>query len=238
LESERQTWNQRYSEGSHAPSHPDPLLPFAYQNYILPLLPQGGAALEVAGGSGRHSIWLAEQSLAPDGIESVARSNPSVSHPSKPNESLPGAPVLPTGSSKREAPVGVQWQVTLNDISDVGLEQAKTTATERGVALQYLPGDAAQLDFGCDRYDLVLVFWFLERAAFPKLRDCLRPGGLIVYKTYTDEQPRFWERPKNPRHLLQSNELLHAFQGFRVLHYRETLIEQGVAELVAQKLRA
>ena len=70
-----------------------------------------------------------------------------------------------------------------------------------------------------------------------KLRECLRPGGLLVYKTYTDEQPRFWERP-NPRHLLQSNELLHAFPDFRVLHYRETLIEQGVAELVAQKIRA
>ncbi len=216
MESERQTWNQRYSEGSHAPSHPDPSLPFAYKNYILPLLPHGGAALEVAGGSGRHSIWLAEQGLSAGPVV-----NPDA------------ALASPRASCSGE---GVPWRITLNDISDVGLAQAKTTATERGLALEYLPGDAAQLDFGCERYDLVLVFWFLERAAFPKLRECLRPGGLIVYKTFTDEQPRFWERSNNPRHLLQSNELLHAFQDFRVLHYRETLIEQGVAELVAQKL--
>ncbi len=217
MESERQTWNQRYREGSHAPAHPDPLLPFAYKNYILPLLPQGGAALEVAGGSGRHSIWLAEQSLT-TGTAIDA-------------EAALASPGAPRGD-------GAPWRITLNDISDVGLARAQAAATERGVTLEYLPGDAAQLDFGRDLYDLVLVFWFLERAAFPKLRQCLRPGGLVVYKTYTDEQPRFWERPKNPRHLLQSNELLHAFQDFRVLHYRETLIEQGVAELVAQKARA
>jgi tellurite methyltransferase len=66
----------------------------------------------------------------------------------------------------------------------------------------------------------------------------LKPGGILIYKTYTAEQLRFRGGPRHPLHLLKHNELLRAFSGLRVLHYRETVREKGVAEFVGWKARA
>ena len=58
---ERERWNQRYRENPEAWLEPDPFLPLAFSKYIQPLFPKGGSALDLAGGAGRHSIWLAKQ---------------------------------------------------------------------------------------------------------------------------------------------------------------------------------
>jgi tellurite methyltransferase len=58
---ERERWNQKYREAPVAWMDPDPLLLRAFSEYILPLFPQGGAALDLAGGAGRHAIWLVKQ---------------------------------------------------------------------------------------------------------------------------------------------------------------------------------
>jgi hypothetical protein len=63
----------------------------------------------------------------------------------------------------------------------------------------------------------------------------LKPGGMLLYKTYTIDQKLFSGGPKNPEFLLRPNELLRAFQSLRVLHYHESAQGKGVAELVAQK---
>ena len=63
----------------------------------------------------------------------------------------------------------------------------------------------------------------------------LKPGGNLIYKTYTTEQKNFAGGPSHPMFLLEPNELLHAFSSLRVLHYHETVQGKGVAELVARK---
>jgi tellurite methyltransferase len=80
-----------------------------------------------------------------------------------------------------------------------------------------------------------MVFFFLQRELFPALVSALKPGGHLIYKTYTTEQQRFSGGPTHPMFLLQPNELLHAFSSLRILHYHETVEEKGVAELVARK---
>src|SRR4029077_8862277 len=90
-------------------------------------------------------------------------------------------------------------------------------------------------DLGREQFDLVLVFFYLQRALFPALISALRPGGFLIYKTYTTEQQKFAGGPSHPMFLLQPNELLHALQSLRILHYHETITEKGVAELVGQK---
>jgi tellurite methyltransferase len=57
-ERDRERWNTRYrdEEGLHAPS------PFLLG--LDPLLPRRGRALDVAGGAGRHALWLARRGLA------------------------------------------------------------------------------------------------------------------------------------------------------------------------------
>src|ERR1700742_472899 len=58
-EREREKWNQRYLEGTHGTLPPDPLLIAAFDRYIEPLFPNAGRALDIAGGTGRHAIFLA-----------------------------------------------------------------------------------------------------------------------------------------------------------------------------------
>jgi hypothetical protein len=64
----------------------------------------------------------------------------------------------------------------------------------------------------------------------------VRPGGLLIYKTYTREQRKFQGGPSHPLHLLKENELLQAFSSLRVLHYADTLRDRGVAEFVGRKV--
>ncbi len=59
----------------------DPFLSDAFSEYILPAFPHGGRALDLAGGAGRHAIWLAKQGwevtlidISKEGIEQ-ARQN-------------------------------------------------------------------------------------------------------------------------------------------------------------------
>jgi 2-polyprenyl-3-methyl-5-hydroxy-6-metoxy-1,4-benzoquinol methylase len=126
--------------------------------------------------------------------------------------------------------------VTLADISELGIERARDLATSHGVAIDFVIGDARGLEFGRGKFDVVIVFFYLEREIFPMLGAALRPGGLIVYKTYTHEHEKFAIHGlSHPMYFLCDNELLHAFPGFRVLHYRESVHERGIAELVARK---
>ncbi len=188
---DRETWNKRYAEGGHAAFEPDSFLLEAYEQYVLPLFPGGGAALDVAGGLGRHAIWLAE----------------------------------------------LRWKVTVVDISQVAFEKAQKKAEERDVHIDFRVRDLNTWSPDRKKYDLILVFYYLQRDLFQALEAALKPGGLLVYKSYTEEQLQYEHGPKNPVHLLKENELLSAFPGLRTLYYRETIREKAVAELVASKPR-
>ncbi len=130
------------------------------------------------------------------------------------------------------------WHVTLMDISEVGVQRAEENAQAAGAAAA-VSTEVRDLnvmqDLGQEQYDLVLVFFFLQRSLFPSLITALKPGGVLIYKTYTTEQKSFSGGPSHPMFLLQTNELLHAFSPLRILHYHESGQGKGVAELIAKK---
>ena len=187
---EKSLWDRKYTERSHSSLDPDPFLLTAYDEFLAGSAP--GLALDVAGGIGRHSVWLAQRG----------------------------------------------WRVKLLDISEVGIKQAeenaKSTGTAALISLEVCDLNLRQ-DLGQEQYDLILVFFFLQRELFPSLISALKPGGILIYKTYTTQQKNFAGGPSHPMFLLQPNELLHAFSSMRVLHHRETTQQKGVAELVARK---
>jgi tellurite methyltransferase len=192
---EKASWNQKYAEGSHTSLEPDPFLVSAYDEFLSGRSP--GLALDVAGGVGRHAIWLAQRG----------------------------------------------WRVKLLDISEVGVKQAAENAKQAGTASSIITEVRdlnSRQDLGRGQYDLVVVFFFLQRELFPALAAAIKPGGFLIYKTYTSEQQRLSSEgaksgPSHPMFLLEPNELLHAFPSLRVLHYRETISQKSVAELVARK---
>ncbi len=190
---ERNRWNQKYREAPGAWMVPDPFLLRAFSEYILPLFPHGGSALDLAGGAGRHAIWLAQQG----------------------------------------------WEVTLIDISETGVEQARQNAGPLASHIDFVIDDltrfqASQTQFE-QRFEVVMSFFYLERKIFSEMVKTLRPGGLLVYKTLTLAPEKLASGPKNPAHLLKPGELLQLADGLRVLHYREEVAEKATAELVTRK---
>ena len=128
--------------------------------------------------------------------------------------------------------------VTAVDFSSQALARAGELAVAEDVSILPIEKDleAGKIDLGKDAYDLAAVFFYLHRPLFDALRRCLRPGGLVICKTYSADQLRYPGRPRHRVHMLEHNELLRVFAGFRVLRYEEEWEGRGTAALVAQKL--
>ena len=69
-------------------------------------------------------------------------------------------------------------------------------------------------------FDVVVVVHYLHRALFPALKDALRPGGLLVYETFTRAQA-LRGRPTNPDFLLEPGELRTLVAPLDILFERE-----------------
>jgi len=188
-ETVRGRWNERHEKEPEGFREPDEFFVRACDEFAAPAFPKGGDALDVAGGPGRHALYLAARG----------------------------------------------WRTTLVDISDVAIRQAQARAAERGLTLTAIAGECSAFDFGRQRFDLITVFYYLERELFPALFGALRSGGLLIYKTYTVEQLAFGGGPADRAHLLQTNELLWAFAQMDILHYHESAGERATAELVARR---
>ena len=126
------------------------------------------------------------------------------------------------------------------DVSPEAVQEALARAASAGVSIQTRVEDLEKIPyFDEEVYDLVICFNYLQRSLMPQLRNWVRPGGMVVYETFIVDQAQFG-RPRNPDHLLRHNELLHVFRDFRVLRYREGVLEnkKAVASIVAQKVIA
>jgi len=207
LRPEAQTrWDARYTESPGSWTEPDDFLKRVYDEFLASVEP--GKAMDVAGGAGRNSLFLVERG----------------------------------------------WQVKLIDGSEVGLGLAREKAltlvkpnnhtAQPGAAAahagSFLETEVVDLDtasdLGTNRYDAIMVFYFLKRELFPAIIRALKPGGLLIYRTYTVDRMKVPGGPDDPNYHLQPNELLHAFAPHvRVLHYHETLEGKAAAELVGRK---
>lgn len=115
------------------------------------------------------------------------------------------------------------WQVTAVDASRVGVELTRERARERGVTVDARLADLerGQFDFKENFYDLVCVFYYLQRDLFPQLRACVRPGGLFVAAIHmVDASPGV--KPMNPDFLLEPGELRELFRDWQIEHDYET----------------
>ena len=93
--------------------------------------------------------------------------------------------------------------------------------------------EAGAAALGAAAYDVVVVVHYLHRPLFPALLAALRPGGVLVYETFTRAQAARG-RPTNPAFLLEPGELRRLVTGLDVLDAREGDFEgRMVASVVA-----
>jgi tellurite methyltransferase len=126
------------------------------------------------------------------------------------------------------------------DKSVEALQRGKQMAVRVGVTI-----DTWQVDLEVEgtsplpqsAYAGIIVFYYLHRPLIPSIRRALKVGGILIYETYTVDQPRFG-RPHNPDFLLKPGELRRWFEDWNVLHEFEGVKhrpERAVAQIVCQK---
>jgi len=85
------------------------------------------------------------------------------------------------------------------------------------------------------RFDVIVVTRYLQRSLFHALRAAVRPGGVVLYETFTTAQRALGTGPTSPDHLLEPGELRRAFGGFEVLFYEEVTALEAMARIAARR---
>ena len=108
------------------------------------------------------------------------------------------------------------------DVDPEVVTQARATARRFHAPIRAIIGNVEDGTYiiPMEAYDVIVVFNFLHRPLFRDIKDGLKPGGVVVYQTYLEEQLRFG-KPRNPAHLLKPGELASAFADFEVLRVNE-----------------
>jgi 2-polyprenyl-3-methyl-5-hydroxy-6-metoxy-1,4-benzoquinol methylase len=182
-----QTWDKRYDQESDVSKEPSLFL--KQQVHELPR----GMALDLAMGTGRNAIFLAENGYVVDGIDS----------------------------------------------SEVAIEKVRSFAQRESLPINAKHANLTNYQILENTYDVILNFYFLERSLFPHIMKGLKQGGMLLFETYTIEQPEYG-RPHNPAYLLKPNELLQSFMELHIIYYHERIDKQkggtkAIASLLAQK---
>jgi SAM-dependent methyltransferase len=188
-EEERARWDLKYEQGLPSLTEPDPFFISAYERFVTPSLPKPGVALDLAGGLGRHALWLASRG----------------------------------------------WQATVVEISDVAIGKLSQAALDLNVNVDLFAGDAAEYKLEPAHFDLVVLFYHLDRSLFPRIVSALKPGGLLICKMSLrwDSGERLTTANTNP---LRRNELPSLVPELDVLHHEERPVrDRGVVEFVGRK---
>jgi tellurite methyltransferase len=121
------------------------------------------------------------------------------------------------------------------DISFDAVRDATMRAEAEGVRLRAWCADLTQHPLPSAHFDVIVVTRYLQRDLFRALRAAVRPGGVVVYETFTTAQRALGRGPTSPDHLLEPGELRRAFEGFDLLFYEEVLKPDALARIVARR---
>lgn len=173
-------WNDRYTKGLPSLDVPDPYFMEMYERVIREAFPAGGKALDLAAGSGRHTLQLARQG----------------------------------------------WEVTAVDFSEVAMEQLGTNT--RDLKVDPICADLAEFPLPRASFDLIVLYYYFDRAMFPAIVNALHPGGILICKLAVGSV----DRPE----VLHPKEVPGLLSGLELLDYAERPVkDRGVAEGLFRK---
>ena len=154
------------------------------------------------------------------------------------------------GNALRMADLGFESHAW--DLSDSAIDRVCEFAKERHLEVFArqcdISQDITQLEMHKEGFDIIIVGHFLLRDIIPSLISALKPGGLIYYQTFVEQeyldgnQAASDSGPRNTSFRLKKNELLSLFSELTLRYYREEGLladdvegVPGEALLVAQK---
>jgi tellurite methyltransferase len=85
------------------------------------------------------------------------------------------------------------------------------------------------------KFDLVVITRYLQRDLFASIRRAVKPGGFVLYETFTVAQRLLGTGPQSADHLLKPGELQREFDGWDVLFYEEVVSPEAVARLATRR---
>jgi len=148
---------------------------------------------------------------------------------------VPGRAIDVAGGAGRNAIwlAEQELDVTLADLSTVGLELARQRAKAKGIALQGMEADLEAGSFPQGPWDLVFIHLFLWRPILAEAAAELRPGGRLIMVQPTQSNLERHEKPPAD-FLLGDAELPGLVQaaGLRILHEEAGWLEDGRHEAV------
>lgn len=104
------------------------------------------------------------------------------------------------------------------DISDKGLQKAHRLAESQNTTIETRVVDLETHTLEKNTYDLIVCTYYMQRDLFPQFKDALKPGGMALIETYNIDHLKYSKF--NPKWLLQPNELLEIFKGFKIIRYQ------------------
>lgn len=115
------------------------------------------------------------------------------------------------------------------------LQTARVRTRQRSLAVCQWAADLDTYPLPRARFDLLFCTRFLLRARWTDLQQLVRPGGFVVYETFTTAQLTKGVGPGSPDHLLEPGELRRAFATWDVVFSEEVEEPAAMARLVARK---
>ena len=121
------------------------------------------------------------------------------------------------------------------DIRHEAVRDAMNAAAREGLLIRGWCADLTDSPLPVGFFDLLVVTRYLQRDLFDTIKAAVKPGGYVIYETFTSAQLVHGTGPKSPDHLLRPGELRSLFADWNVLFYEEVDVEEAVARLVAQR---
>ncbi|HET6305485.1 MAG TPA: methyltransferase domain-containing protein [Myxococcota bacterium] len=150
---------------------------------------------------------------------------------------------LATGRGRHAlAAAGLGARVVAIDRSREALRELAARAASHALAVSALRADLETphgIPLRPGSCGAILVFRFLFRPLARAIVECLAPGGLLLYETFTLQQREAPYGPKNPAFLLEPGELAALFAGLEILSSSEGWTAgprpEALARLAARK---
>ena len=157
----------------------------------------------------------------------------------EPNDFIRAVTPAATASQKAYAPAdgegrngvylaSLGYDVTTTDVANLAIDKAMALASQKGVSINAMVGDALNPPFADESFDLIIVSFM---HFMPQDHDhfmaqnirLLKKGGLFIMEGYTiDQIPLTSGGPKNPDMMMSAESLTDTFAGFEIILLQET----------------